>query len=135
RVTLRVGARTDARHGRPVEVTGRVRLLSDGRFEEPTPTHGGFRFFDGGTTAVLETDDEYLLVLTSLLVGNTSRQQLYSVGVYPERKRVVVAKGVVSPRPAYAPIAAELLLVDTPGVTSADLSRFAYRRRRRPLFP
>jgi len=46
-----------------------------------------------------------------------------------------VAKGVVSPRPAYAPIAAEIVLVDTPGVTSADLRRFDYRRRRRPLYP
>jgi microcystin degradation protein MlrC len=47
----------------------------------------------------------------------------------------VVAKGVVSPRPAYASIAAEMILVDTPGVTSADLSSFPYRRRRRPLYP
>jgi microcystin degradation protein MlrC len=47
----------------------------------------------------------------------------------------VVAKGVVSPRPAYAPIAAETILVDTPGVTSADLSSFPYRRRRRPIYP
>ena len=50
-------------------------------------------------------------------------------------QRVVVAKGVVSPRPAYEPIAAEIVLVNTPGVTSSDLSSFAYRRRRRPLYP
>jgi microcystin degradation protein MlrC len=47
----------------------------------------------------------------------------------------VVTKGVVSPRPAYAPIAAEIILVDTPGVTTADLSPFSYHRRRRPLYP
>ena len=52
-----------------------------------------------------------------------------------EAKRVVVAKGVVSPRPAYEPIAAQIVLADTPGVTTADLSRFTYHRRRRPLFP
>ena len=50
-------------------------------------------------------------------------------------RQAVVAKGVVSPRPAYAPIAAEIILVDTPGVTSADLSRFPYRQSRRPLYP
>jgi microcystin degradation protein MlrC len=48
---------------------------------------------------------------------------------------VVVAKGVVSPRPAYEPIAAQVVLVNTPGVTTSDLSRFTYRRRRRPLYP
>jgi microcystin degradation protein MlrC len=62
-------ATTDIFHGEPVEVAGRVRLVSDGRDEEPTPTHGGTRS------------------------------------------------------------------VDTPGVTAADLSRFRYDRRRRPLYP
>ncbi|MDQ3808667.1 MAG: MlrC C-terminal domain-containing protein, partial [Chloroflexota bacterium] len=52
-ITLSVGGKTDDRHDRPMQVTGRVRVVSDDRFEEPTPTHGGFRFFDGGTTVVL----------------------------------------------------------------------------------
>jgi microcystin degradation protein MlrC len=84
---------------------------------------------------VLETEEAHTLVLTSRRVGNTSIQQMYSLGIRPETYRVVVAKGVISPRPAYAPIAAELIAVDTPGVTAADLSRFTYRRRRRPLYP
>jgi microcystin degradation protein MlrC len=135
RLTVRVGGKTDRRHGEPVEIHGRVRLISDGRFEEPSPTHGGQRYFDAGLTAVLETDDDFTLVLTSRRVPNTSLQQMYSVGVDPRQKRVIVAKGVVAPRGAYEPIAAEVILVNTPGVTSADLSRFDYRHRRRPLFP
>ncbi len=135
RVTLWVGAKTDDLHGKPVEVNGRVRVISDGRFEEPTPTHGGFRFFDGGTTVVLDTTDEHTLVVTSRLVGNTSIQQMYATGVRPETYQVVVAKGVVSPRPAYEPIASQIVLVNTPGVTTSDLSRFDYQRRRRPLYP
>jgi microcystin degradation protein MlrC len=134
-VTLCVGGKTDDRHGRPVEVTGRVRVISEGRYEEPTPTHGGFRFFEAGSTVVLETTDEHTLLLTSRLVGNTSIQQMYSVGIRPETFQVVVAKGVVSPRPAYEPIAARILLVNTPGVTSSDLSLFSYQRRRRPMYP
>ena len=134
-VALAVGGKTDDRHGRPVPVTGRVRLLADGRFEDPRPTHGGWRFFDAGITAVLETADDHTLVLTSARIGNTSIEQMYALGIHPERYRVVVAKGVVSPRPAYAPIAAELVLVDTPGATAADLSTFPYRHRRRPLYP
>ena len=134
-LTLPVGAKTDRAHGAPVTVTGRVRLVADGRFEEPRPTHAGTRFFDAGPTVVLETTDRHTLVLTSRRVGNTSIQQMYSLGVRPEAMRVVVAKGVVSPRPAYAPLAAEILLVATPGVTAADLSGFRYRHRRRPLYP
>ena len=48
---------------------------------------------------------------------------------------MVVAKGVVSPRPAYQPIAAEIILVNTPGVTTADLSFFDFKHRRVPLYP
>ncbi|MGI9147042.1 MAG: M81 family metallopeptidase [Chloroflexota bacterium] len=134
-VSLDVGGKTDDLHGRPVAVTGVVRRISDGRFEEPTPTHGGWRFFDGGPTVVLETTDDHTLVLTTRLIGNTSIQQMYSVGVRPETMHVIVAKGVVSPRPAYEPIAAQVVLVNTPGVTTSDLSQFTYRHRRRPLYP
>ncbi len=134
-LNILVGAKTDDLHGSPVRVEGRVSRLSDGRYEDARPTHGGYRFFDAGKTAVLETSDHHTLVLTSNRHGNTSREQMYSVGVWPERFRVVVAKGVVSPRPAYQPIASSIILVNTPGVTTADLSSFDYQSRRRPLYP
>jgi microcystin degradation protein MlrC len=134
-VTLAVGGKTDDLHGSPVTVTGRVRVLSDGLYEDPLPTHGGWRFFDGGITAVLETTDGHTLVLTSRRTGNTSLEQHYSVGVRPEQFKIVVAKGVVSPRPAYMRIAKEIVLVNTPGVTTSDLSFFTYHRRRKPLYP
>ena len=134
-VSIEVGAKTDDLHGKPVAVTGRVTRLSDGKYEDTRPKHGGYRFCDGGTTAVLETSDDHTLVLTSKRDGNTSREQMYSVGIWPERYRVVVAKGVVSPRPAYQPIASRIILVNTPGVTTADMSTFTYRRRRKPLYP
>ncbi|HSK96004.1 MAG TPA: M81 family metallopeptidase, partial [Euzebyales bacterium] len=134
-VTVRVGAKTDDQHGRPVTLYARVRTLSDGRFEEPEPRHGGFRFFDAGPTAVVETAGGQTVALTSERVANTSLQQLYALGIDPMRMQVIVAKGVNAPRAAYEAIASEIVLVDTPGVTSADLSRFTYHRRRRPLFP
>lgn len=134
-LTLRVGGKTDTMHGQPVEVTGRVRLLADGKFEETRPIHGGGRYFDQGLTAVLETADGHTLVLNSQRCGNTSIEQMYSLGIRPERYQIVVAKGVQSPRPAYQPIAAEIVLVNTPGVTTSDLSFFDYRHRRRPLYP
>jgi microcystin degradation protein MlrC len=87
------------------------------------------------SSAVLDTTDDHTLVLMTNLVPNTSLRQHHSLGVFPERYQVVVAKGVNAPRAAYAPIAAEIVLVDTPGVTAADLSQLPYRNRRRPLYP
>ena len=45
------------------------------------------------------------------------------------------AKGVHSPRPAVEPIAKKMIWVATPGVTTADLSTFSYKHRRRPMYP
>jgi microcystin degradation protein MlrC len=134
-VALAVGAKTDALHGRPVPVRGRVRLLHDGRWEDAGPTHGGAMYFNSGTSALLATDDGHDVLLTSRPNGNTSREQLRAVGLNPHAQRIIIAKGVNSPRATYEPIAAELVYVGTPGVTSADLSTFTYHRRRRPMFP
>jgi len=134
-VTLAVGAKTDDMHGTPVTVSGTVRTIVDGAWEDPGVTHGGFRYFDAGRSVRLDTTDGHTLLLTSRRTGNTSRYQMYSAGIHPETYRIVVAKGVVSPRPAYQPIAGEVILVNTPGVTTADLSTFTYQRRRRPLYP
>jgi microcystin degradation protein MlrC len=135
RVALAVGGKTDRLHGSPVEISGRVRLLADGRFEEPGPVHGGYRFFDAGVTAVLEADEGQTLVLTSRPLVATSARQLRSLGIEPEAAKIVVAKGVIAPRAGYADAAARFLPVGTGGVTTADLSRLAYEHRRTPLYP
>jgi microcystin degradation protein MlrC len=134
-VSLQVGGKTDDLHGEPVPIEGRVRALTDGRFIEESAVHGGGRYFDQGRTAVVETALQHTLVLTSLPMSPVSLEQVRSAGVRPERYQVLVAKGVVAPRGAYAPIAARILLVNTPGATAADPSRFAYKHRRRPLYP
>lgn len=135
RITLEVGGKTDDRHGAPFPVSGIVAAVSDGRFEDPTPTHGGSRFFDLGATARLSTDDGFELVLTSRPLGTVSLEQLRVVGLEPADQQIIVAKGVHSPRAAFEPIAAELIWAGTPGCTSADLSTFTYRHRRRPMYP
>ena len=135
-VNLKVGAKTDKLHGEPVAVTGRVRVITDGRFEETAQIHGGWRYFDYGPSVALETEDGYTIVLhTERGVGNMSRQQYYYMGIFPEQYQIVICKGTVSPRPAYEPIAREMIVADTPGVTSADMSSFNYKHRREPLYP
>ena len=135
KVILGRGAVDRAGRPRSLVITGTVLTMSNGRFEEPEATHGGFRYFDQGVTVVLELPEDQLVVLTSKLVLPTSLQQLRSVGVDPTQRLRIVAKGVVSPRASYEPIAGCLVMVDTPGVTEADLTTFDYQHRRRPLEP
>ncbi|MBT4515635.1 MAG: M81 family metallopeptidase [Chloroflexi bacterium] len=134
-VEIQVGGKTDDLHGRPVSITGTVRVLSDGAFEDNRPLHAGWTFFDQGRCAVVDCESGQALLLVSTSIGNVSIEQYYSVGLRPEEFKIVVAKGVMSPRPAYEPIASEMILVNSPGATSADLTTFDYAHRRTPLYP
>lgn len=130
-----VGGKSDHLHGAPFVIAAEVTALSDGRYEETGPTHGGFRFYNDGPSCALRTDDGFTLVLTSRGAGSSSLQQFRALGLEPTHMKTIVAKGVHSPRPAMEPIAKELIWVATPGVTTADLSTFRYQNRRAPLYP
>ncbi len=134
-VSLEVGGKTDSLHGSPVRIKGRVRTLSDGIFVEKQVRHGGWGGGDQGITAVVETPERHTIVLTSERMAPMSLEQLLSLGIHPEWKDILVAKGVNAPRAAYGPIARNIILAGTPGVTADDPAWFSYRHRRRPLFP
>ena len=134
-VSLSLGGHRDPRNGTPVSVTGHLRAITDGRYEEAGVTHGGFRFFDAGPSVVLTTDLDHVLLITSRPVMPTSLEQLRSAGIDVGSLRVIAAKGVVSPRAAYDRVAVRTILVDTPGVTAGKLARFEYQHRRRPMLP
>jgi microcystin degradation protein MlrC len=134
-----VGGKTDKFHGEPVRVGGRVKSLHDGKYIETEVRHGGGRYFDQGLTAVIEADGSTpdalnLLVLNSRRVTPDSLQQIVSLGIYPERQHILVAKGTIAPRAAYEPIAAKIIPVDTPGLTAVNPARYSFHRVRGPLF-
>jgi microcystin degradation protein MlrC len=134
-----VGGKTDKLHGEPVRVRGRVRSLHEGRYVETEVRHGGGRYWDMGHTAVMEVEGSTpdlpnLLLVTMKRSSPNSLHQLISVGVYPQRQRILVVKGAIAPRAAYEPVAAQIIEVDTPGVTAVNPARFTYKHVRRPLF-
>lgn len=135
RVAIEVGGKTDSGHGAPFPIEATVTALSDGRYEETGPTHAGFRFFNDGPSAAVKTDDGYTIVLITLPGGSMSLQQFRTLGIEPTASKIIIAKGVHSPRPAMEPIAREMIWVATPGVTTADLTTFTYHHRRVPLYP
>jgi microcystin degradation protein MlrC len=135
RIEMAVGGKTDGMHGEPFAIRATVTALSDGRYEDTGPTHAGFRFFDDGPSAAVRTEEGYALVLITNPGGTMSLQQFRTLGIEPREAKIVVAKGVHSPRPAVEPIAREMIWVNTPGITTADLTTFRYRNRRVPLYP
>ena len=134
-VVLRMGGKTDQLHGTPLETDVQVRGLHNGRFEETEARHGGFTTFDQGLTAVVRTRHDLTLMLTSKRVAPWSLGQFACCNLNPEDFHVLVAKGVNAPLAAYQAICPNLLRVNTPGVTTADLNQLEFRHRRQPMFP
>lgn len=130
-----VGGRSASSVSQPVVIKGTVRSLHQGNFIEPQVRHGGHRYWDMGHCAVIEEDrstrdDLNLVLLTSERSNPFSIHQLTVCGIHPERQRILTVKGTVAPRAAYETVAAEIQLVDTPGVTSANPARFVFHRVR-----
>jgi microcystin degradation protein MlrC len=133
RVTLEVGGKVDDRHGAPLTVTGTVRTLSDGRFVHKGPMMRGLpgRL---GPTAVLDLGG-VKVILISLRWQTLDPEMLRFVGIEPTEEKIVVVKSTIHYRAAFEPIAREIVEVDAPGLSSSNLTRFAFKRIRRPIFP
>jgi microcystin degradation protein MlrC len=133
RVVTRVGAKCDRHHGEPVEISGKVRLLSDGVYRNIGPMRDGI-VEDQGRTAVVSVDG-VLLVLTERRMPMWNLQQLRALGIEPRTLRIIVVKAAIAYRAAYGPIARHIIEVDTPGLAAADIRRFHYKRLERPIYP
>jgi microcystin degradation protein MlrC len=134
-LTMEMGGKTDPRQGTPLAATVRVRGIYDGHFSEHEPRHGGRTEYDMGTTAVVQLLQGPTVMLTSRRIAPFSLEQLRSCNVEPRDFQIIVAKGVHAPAAAYAPVCPTLIRVNTPGVTTADITRLDYRNRRRPMAP
>jgi microcystin degradation protein MlrC len=132
-VTVKVGGKQDHHHGEPVEVTGKVRLLSDGIYRNIGPMRDGV-LEDQGRTAVIDSDG-IIVVLTERRQPMWNLQQLRSIGIEPKTLHIVVVKAAIAYRAAYAPIAERIIEVDTPGLSAADVRHFHYTRLQRPMYP
>ncbi|HKB05912.1 MAG TPA: M81 family metallopeptidase [Gemmataceae bacterium] len=135
RFERRIGGAVDRLHGDPAEVRGTVTGLFDGKWSETEARHGGRRCNDQGPTTLVALDGGTKLVLNSLQTPPFSLGQLTSVDIDPAKARMIVVKAAVAYKAAYAPVAAEIIEVDTPGVTAVNPRRFNYRHIPRPMFP
>ena len=87
-----------------------------------------------GRTSVLEIGAISLLV-SEKAVPVVNPELYRSQGVEPMEKKIVIVKSPTNFRAEYAPFAAKMILVDTPGVSSANIRKLPYRRVPRPIYP
>lgn len=114
-----------------VEVTARIRLLSDGtlmKSREPRPGHLEVSNTTMGPTAVVQIAETITAVVTSVPVMSTEPTVYRSVGVEPTDYRIVVTKSVNQHRLHY-PEAVGFIDLDAPG-WGQSASSFQWQRRK-----
>ena len=137
KITLPVGGKTDSPaiglKGKPLELTGTVRNLTDGRFVITGPMMTGARA-DIGPSAVFDTGSMEILVCSK-------RWEPFDPGVFrhadiePAKKRYLVIKSRQHFRAGFEDIAAHIVLAAGPGVCSSDYEQFPFRNLARPIYP
>ena len=135
-VTLTVGGKHDNLHGEPVEVTGMVRLIHEGRFPMGGVMGHGTTS-SRGKTVVLEVNGPggIELQLTELRGHPNDLNFFRAFGIEPTERRILVLKSAAHFRAAFEPIATKVIEVDAPGISSPRLETFPYQNLRRPIYP
>jgi microcystin degradation protein MlrC len=78
---------------------------------------------------------EIEIVVTENRVQVLDPELFRAVGIPPEQRRALVVKSSVHFRAGFEPIAAEIIEVDAPGLSSPNLFHFPFERVRRPIWP
>lgn len=114
-VTLALGGKSD---GAPLQVTGVVERLSDGRFTLEGPMGKG-NPANLGLTALLRVGGVGVVIVSRKMQAHD--QAIFRhLGVEPAAQRIVVVKSSVHFRAHFQPIAAEVLVAAAPGPVVAD---------------
>lgn len=132
-VTLTLGASSGTPLYAPITVSGKVRLISDGDFTHKALGLQG-QVMRRGRTCVLQIGRVFVVVM-ELAVLQWDRELYRSLGLDPSEAQIVIVKSPAGFRDDYEPIAAEVRVLDAPGVCTPKLRSLPYVRIRRPMHP
>ena len=129
-VTLELGGRS-APFFTPLEVTGVVRAVSDGKVEL---TDHSETEIDMGATVAFEVGQVTLLVSEYAGVAGVHPDVYRHVGIEPSDSHMMVMK-TASNFQYMAPFTSTIIRAATPGPTQSDIAALPWQRIPRPCFP
>jgi microcystin degradation protein MlrC len=133
-VSLALGGRQNPEMGgAPLEVEGTVLALSNGDYELKGRYATG-RTASFGPSAAIRIAGVTVIV-TSRCRSIYDLEQFRIFGVEPSEQGVVVCKTMQGHRADFAPIARAMYDVDSGGITSPDLSKYPWKKIKRPIWP
>ncbi len=136
-LTLDLGGKLDmpsiGLRGQPRRVSGRVRLLCDGRYRNLGPMARG-ELNDMGPTAVLDTGRVRIVVISNHVEPH-DLAAFTAVGIAPEHHRFVMLKSRVHWRAGLRSLAHAVVECAGTGVCTSDYDALQFRNVRRPIYP
>ncbi|MDA1053768.1 MAG: M81 family metallopeptidase [Planctomycetota bacterium] len=132
-IPVRLGGKTDDKHGAPVVGSAYVRAICDGNFVYRGPMLQGVAEHLGLTATLVIGGVE--VVVSSIRRQCLDAEMLRIAGVEPKHRRLLVVKSAVHFRADFGPLAAHIFDADTPGIHRPDFRCFDYQHLRRPIYP
>lgn len=135
-VSVAVGSKTSDRGGGPVVITGTVETVEELTYTSTGPMKRGERVTQG-PTAIVRTDEGVWVQLTSRMdgAGLTDIDPIEQYGYAIEEFDVIVSKSKTHFRGVFEDLAAEIVIVDAPEYSPADLSVYEYRNVPAGVYP
>lgn len=129
-ISVTLGGAIDRARYRPMPVTARVRLLSDGQSRLETMRTE----LDAGPTAVLAFDN-FTVVVFSRSISLFDRAMYYANGCNPVDFDLIVVKSPHTEFHMYDAWVEKNFNIDAPGATSADIPSLGHTICMRPIYP
>ena len=142
-ITMSVGGKIDQRFYQPLQVTGVVKSIDDGKYVICGPTHGGwgrkvvrktFRETDVGSRIVLRIGNKIDVIFSQRRTGK-DRDFFKSAGILLEEKRILVVKSNQAHRASFDPVVAGTIELNSPGVSTINYANLPYQYLYRPIWP
>jgi microcystin degradation protein MlrC len=136
-LTLPLGGKLDMPSiglaGRPLTLTGRVRLISDGRYRNRGPMARG-ELNSMGPSVLFDTGRMKIAVISSHVEPH-DLAAFTAIGLAPETMRFLMLKSRVHWRAGLRPLAHAVVECNGSGVCTSDYGALSFRRLRRPIYP
>ncbi|EGL83836.1 Microcystin LR degradation protein MlrC [Caldalkalibacillus thermarum TA2.A1] len=132
-IDIKLGGKTDSLHGEPISASAYVKCLTDGQFYQSSPMWQGLKVNLGKSARLLI--DKIDVIVCSVKSQVLDEQIFLLHGINVEDYNIVALKSSQHFRAAFEPIAAEIITVDSPGLSSFQLENFSYQKIFRPMYP
>lgn len=132
-IEVQLGGKTDQLHGEPIALCAYVKSLTDGKFVTSSPMGKGTPV-NLGKSVRLQANGVDILVC-SVKTQVLDEQIFLLHGIDVTKYKIVSLKSSQHFRASFEPISAQIITVDSPGLTTMRFQSFDYKRLKRPIYP